>query len=84
MLAHEDFDGPRVWDNKSTPRRIAGRDRRDERDGRWSEFRSPRSSERRTQNFELRIAPFSHVSRFARHGLWPLAEFFSILLEAGN
>jgi len=32
-------------------------------------------------NFELRIAPFSHVSRFTRHSLWPLADFFSILLN---
>jgi hypothetical protein len=26
-----------------------------------------------------RIAPFSHVSRFKRHGLCPLADLFSIL-----
>ena len=39
-----------------------------------------------TSNLELRTSDgaFLHVSRFARHGLWPLAEFFSILLEAGN
>ena len=31
-------------------------------------------------NFELQIAPFSHVSRVTRHGLWSLADFLSILL----
>jgi hypothetical protein len=28
----------------------------------------------------VHVAPFSHVSRFTRHGLWLLAAFFSILL----
>ena len=84
MLAREDFDGPRVWDNKSTLRRIAERDKRVGRDEGEFEVRSSRFSELRTQNFELRIAPFSHVSRFARHGLWPLAEFFSILPVRGR
>ena len=37
-------------------------------------------SELRIQNFELRIAPFSHVSRFTRHDPWTLADCFSILL----
>ena len=59
---------------------IAARDTRDWRDGRGFEVRSSRFSERRTLNFELRIAPVSHVSRFARDGLWPLAGFFSIIL----
>ena len=27
------------------------------------------------------VAAFSHVSRFTRHSLWPLADFFRILLE---
>ena len=49
---------------------LGARDRRDERDGRGFEVRSSRFSERRTPNFELWIAPFSQVSRFARHGLW--------------
>ena len=34
-----------------------------------------------TLNPELRIAHFSRVSRFTRHGLWPLAGFSSILLD---
>ena len=51
-------------------RRIAERDRQNERDGRRFEVRSLRFSELRILNFELRIALFSHVSRFARHGLW--------------
>ncbi len=58
MLAREDFDGPRVWDNKSTPRRIAGRDRRDERDGRRSEVRSPKSEVRGLRNVEPRTSNF--------------------------
>jgi len=33
-------------------------------------------------NFGLRIAPFSYISRFTRHGPWLLADFFTILLGA--
>jgi len=84
MLAREGFDGPRVLDNKNTPLRIGGRDRRVGRDEGEFEVRSSRFSELRTPNFELRIVPFSHVSRFARHGLWPLAEFSSILPVRGR
>ena len=62
-------------------RRITERDWRDGRDVGWFKVRSSRFSELRTPNFELRIAPFSHVSRFTRHGLWLLADFFSILLQ---
>jgi hypothetical protein len=47
---------------------------RDSRDGR-------RFEELRTQSFELRIVPFSPISRFTRHGLSPLADCFSILRE---
>ena len=45
--------------------RYSGRDRRDER----NEVGFP----------PVHIAPFAHVSRFVRHGLWPLAHLFSIL-----
>jgi len=45
------------------------RDRRDERDG-------PNKMEAQS----VHVAPFSHVSRITHHGLWPLANFFSILL----
>jgi hypothetical protein len=34
-----------------------------------------------TSNFELRIAPFSHISRVTRDVSWTLADFFSILLS---
>ena len=61
------------------PRRIAERDWRDEG---GFEVRSSRFSELRTPNFELRVAPFSHVSHFTRHSPWLLAGFFGILLEA--
>jgi hypothetical protein len=30
----------------------------------------------------VHVAPFSHVSRVTRHGLWLLTDFFSILLAA--
>jgi len=68
MLAGENFDGPHVWYNRRTlPRdsraRLAGR-------ARQTKVRCSRFPELRTPNFELRIAPFSHVSRFTRHGLW--------------
>jgi hypothetical protein len=46
------------------------RDRRDEQDG-------PKKMEAQS----VHVASFSHVSRFTRHGLWPLADFFSILLQ---
>src|SRR6266849_2989254 len=46
------------------------RDRRDERDG-------PKKMEAQS----VHVAPFSHVSRFTRHGLWPLADSCSILLQ---
>src|SRR5712691_10153398 len=52
------------------------RGRRDERDGGRIEVRSSRLSELRTPNFELRTAPFWHVSRFTFHGPWALADFF--------
>jgi len=29
----------------------------------------------------VHVTPFSPVSRFTRHGLWPLADFCSILLQ---
>jgi hypothetical protein len=52
-----------------------------ERDGGELEIRSSRFPELRTTNVELRFAHFSHVPPlFTRHGLWPLAGFFSILL----
>jgi hypothetical protein len=44
--------------------------------------RRPRFPELRTPNFELGIAHFSDVSRFSRHNLLVLADFFSILLRA--
>ena len=47
---------------------IVARDRRDERDG---------PNEMESQS--VHVARFSHVLRFTRHGLWPLADFFSIL-----
>jgi hypothetical protein len=64
------FHGPHVWDNSTRPRRIAEPGRLDERDGR---------NEVEIQS--VRVAPFSHVSRFPRHSPWLLANFFSILLE---
>ena len=73
MMAHESFDGLHVRHNRRRLTRIA------ERDGRRFEVRSSRFSEFRTLNFELRIAPFSYVSRFTRDGSWVLADFFSIL-----
>jgi hypothetical protein len=48
--------------------RIAARDRRDGRNG---------PNEMGIQS--AHGAPFSHVSRFTRHGLWRLRFFFSIL-----
>ncbi len=49
------------------PRKIAEREWRDGRD------------EVGIQS--VHVALFSHVSRFTRHVLWGLADFFSILLE---
>jgi len=46
--------------------RIAARDWRDGRDE--AEIQS------------VHVAPSAHVSRFTRHALWLLADFFSILL----
>jgi len=60
-------------------RRIAERDWRVGRDEGEFEVRSSRFSELRTPNFELRITPFSHVSRLKRRGLWRWRIFFSIL-----
>jgi hypothetical protein len=54
---------------------------RDGLDERGFEVRSSRFLELRTPNFERRIAPFSHVSRFMQHGLVPQANFVSILLD---
>lgn len=56
-------------DNRIAPSRIPALDRRDERDGEGFGVRSSGFSELQTQNFELWIAPFSHLSRFTRHGL---------------
>jgi len=61
---------PHVWHNRNTlPQdslaRQAGRVR-------WA---------KRGVSPSVHIVPFSHVSRFARHGLWPLADCFSILIE---
>ena len=38
--------------------------------------------EPRTSNFKLRIALFSHVSRFTRHGLWRMGKGASLGKEA--
>src|SRR2546427_4009498 len=73
MMAHESFDGLHVRHNRRRLTRIA------DRDGRRFKVRSSRFSEFRTLNFELRIAPFSYVSRFTRDGSWVLTDFFSIL-----
>ena len=56
MWARQNVTVPRVWDNRRTARRIIARDWRDGRD------------EVRIQS--VHVAPFSHVSRFTRHGLW--------------
>src|SRR4029077_20738651 len=80
MLAREGFDGPRVLDNKSTPRRIGGRDRRD---GRWSEVRSLRNVEPRTSNFGYRLSRMSCASRGTVYGRWRSFSA-SCLLEAGD
>jgi hypothetical protein len=50
-------------------------------EGSRAEARGFRNLEPRTPNFELRIAPFSHISRVTRHVSWTLADFFSILLS---
>ena len=63
MLAREGFDGPRVWDNKSTPRRIAGRDRRVRRDEGEFEVRSSRFSE--LSNPELRTSDSAFLACLA-------------------
>jgi hypothetical protein len=68
MLVREIFDGPHVCTIEEHFLRIAEQDRREERDGGEFEVRSSRLSELRTQNFELRIAPFSHFTHFTRHG----------------
>jgi len=60
--------------------RVAERDWRDGRDGRDARVRGPKFEVFGTSNHELRVASFSHVSRFTRHRLWQLADFFSILL----
>jgi hypothetical protein len=48
---------------------------------RWRGVRGPKLGGFETSNFELRIAPFSHISRVTRHVSWTLADFFSILLS---
>jgi hypothetical protein len=42
---------------------------------------TPTASSLLNPNVKLHVAPFPHVSRFTRHGLWPLADCFSKLLE---
>ena len=61
----------RLWTPGEHFRRVAERDWRDGRDERDARVRCPKfevfgtsNPELRTSNFELRIAPFSHVSRF--------------------
>jgi hypothetical protein len=56
ISAQQNFDGLHVWDSRRTARRIAERDSRDGRD------------EVGIQS--VHVAPFPHVSRFTRHGLW--------------
>ncbi|HEY6288286.1 MAG TPA: hypothetical protein VIW48_02470 [Nitrospiraceae bacterium] len=56
MPDHRTSSGPHVWGNRTRLRRIAERDWRDGRD------------EVGVQS--VHGAPFSHVSRFTRHGLW--------------
>ena len=70
IVTRWNLDVPHVWNKRSTQRRIAERDRRDEREGR---------NEVEIQS--VRVAPFSHVSHFTRHSPWLLADLFSILLE---
>ena len=55
ISAQQNFDGLHVWDSRRIARRIVERDSRDGRD------------EVRIQS--VNVAPFSHVSRFTRHGL---------------
>jgi hypothetical protein len=63
-VARENFNGPHVWDR--------GEGRRDERD--WRDERDEVGIQ------SVRVAPFSLVSRFTRHGLVVLADFFNILM----
>ena len=65
-------------------RRIAERDSRGGRDEGGFEVRSSRCSEFRTPNVELQIAPFSHVSRFTRHGLWRMGKGVSWYAGVGR
>ena len=73
MPACRKSDGSHVRDNRTRPRRIAERDRLDEREGR---------NEVEIQS--VRIAPFSHVSHFTRHSPRLLPDSFSILLMTGG
>jgi len=63
--------GPEENASHGTRARLAG----------WARVRGQKFEVFRTSSPELWIAPFGHVSRFARHGLWLLADFFSILLK---
>jgi len=47
---------------------------------RRARVRGPKFQIFRASNPELRIAPFSHISRFPRYGLRPPADLFIILL----
>ena len=82
ILAQQNFEGPhmclrRAQSSGTTgeyPRRIAARDWRER-----ARVQGPKFRVFGTSNHELRIAPFSHVSRFTRHSLWRW-RIFSIML----
>lgn len=79
MLARETFDGLHTCGTTGEhTRKIAAQDGRDER---GFEVRSLKFSELRTANFELRIAPFSPVSRQRNYGGWHRILFLSRCLK---
>jgi hypothetical protein len=65
MLARENFDRPRCG---TTRNNLEGW--RSETGWTREGFEDRRSRHSEYPNAEFRITPFSHVSRFKRHGLW--------------
>jgi hypothetical protein len=47
--------------------------------GKCSRRIDERNGSNKLETQSVHVAPFSHVSRFTRHGLMTLADFFSIL-----
>jgi len=79
-----------LWRFRDVPSWILWADRlrntimacRDRRISRKIATRDKRNEGNEVGTQPVHVSPFSHISRFTRHGSWPLAGVVSILLEA--